>query len=174
MEAGGATKTVTAIIAHDLPAAVTDPGATFGGQHVATGHGSVNPNGATVTRCVVEYGTSPSYGSQIPCAPSGLGNGDAFVPIGANLTDLLPGTVYHYRLSATQIGGTAFGQDQTFRTLDDTCDTNEALCPAVIAFEESRRRKCGKGRVLKKGRCVRKKKRHRGRAGHGRRRGARR
>lgn len=171
VEAGGTTRTVTANFAHDLPSAVTDPGATFVGQHVATVHGSVNPNGATVTRCVIEYGTGVSYGSQIPCAPSAVGNGDALVPIGANLTELLPGTVYHYRLSATQIGGTAFGQDQTFRTLDDTCDTNEALCPAIAVFEEARPKRCKKGRVLRKGRCVRKK-RHGKRARHGRRRGA--
>ena len=73
--AGESTKTVTALFVHDLPTAVTDPGATFVGQHVATVHGSVNPNGAEVTRCVVEYGTSAAYGSARPCAPSAVGNG---------------------------------------------------------------------------------------------------
>jgi Divergent InlB B-repeat domain len=168
VEAGEATKTVTASFAHDLPSAVTDPGASFVGQHVATVHGSVNPNGASVTKCVIEYGTSTAYGAQSPCAPSGVGSGEAPVPIGVNLADLLPGIVYHYRLSATTVGGTANGSDQTFRTLDDTCDTNEALCPAIRPFEEARPKRCKKGRVLRKGRCV-KRKRHRHRkrgAGH--------
>jgi hypothetical protein len=109
---------------------------------------------------VVEYGTGASYGAQSPCAPSALGGGEAFVPIGVNLTDLAPGTVYHYRVSASNIGGTAYGQDQTFRTLDDTCDTNEALCPPRPRVEEPKPRRCGKGRVLRKGRCVKRKRHH--------------
>jgi hypothetical protein len=160
VEAGEATKTVTAIFAHDLPSALTEPGATFVGQHVATVHGAVNPNGASVTRCVIEYGAGTSYGAQSPCAPSAIGEGEAFVPIGVNLDGLQPGTVYHYRLSATGMGGTAHGQDQTFRTLDDTCDTNEALCPPLQPVEEPKPRKCGKGRVLRRGHCV-KRRRHR-------------
>ena len=120
VEVGGATQTVTATFAHDLPSALTEPGATFVGQHVATVHGSVNPNGAAITHCVVEYGTGASYGAQSPCAPSALGDGEAFMPIGVNLSDLRPGTVYHYRVSASNVGGTAYGQDQTFRTLDDS------------------------------------------------------
>jgi Divergent InlB B-repeat domain/NHL repeat len=169
VEAGEATKTVTASFSHDLPSAVTDPGASFVGQHVATVHGSVNPNGASVTKCVIEYGTSTAYGAQSPCAPSGVGSGEAPVPIGANLADLLPGTVYHYRLSATTVGGTANGSDQTFRTLDDTCDTNEALCPAIRPFVEARPKRCRKGRVLRKGRCVKRKShKHRQNRGGGR------
>jgi hypothetical protein len=160
VEAGEATKTVFATFAHDLPSALTEPGATFVGQHVAAVHGSINPNGAAITHCVVEYGTGASYGAQSPCAPSALGGGEAFVPIGVNLTDLAPGTVYHYRVSASNIGGTAYGQDQTFRTLDDTCDTNEALCPPRPRVEEPKPRRCGKGRVLRKGRCVKRKRHH--------------
>jgi hypothetical protein len=160
VDAGEATKTVTATFAHDVPSALTEQGATFVGQHVATVHGSVNPNGARVTSCVIEYGTTTAYGAESPCAPSAIGDGEAFVPVGVNLIDLLPGTVYHYRLSASNLGGGAHGQDQTFRTLDDTCDTNEALCPPAKPLEEPRLKHCGKGRVLRKGHCV-KKRRHR-------------
>ena len=161
VEVGGATQTVTATFAHDLPSALTEPGATFVGQHVATVHGSVDPNGAAITHCVVEYGTGASYGAQSPCAPSALGDGEAFMPIGVNLSDLRPGTVYHYRVSASNVGGTAYGQDQTFRTLDDSCDTNEALCPPAKPVEEPKSRRCGKGRVLRKGHCVKKRRHHR-------------
>jgi hypothetical protein len=156
--AGESTKTVTALFSHDLPDAVTEPGATFVGQHVATVHGSVDPNGAEVTRCVVEYGTSASYEAAAPCAPSAVGNGASFIPIGVNLTGLLPGTTYHYRLSATSVGGTGYGDDQTLRTFDDTCDTREALCPAIAVVKKTRT--CGKGLVLKQGRCVKKRRHH--------------
>ena len=82
------------------------------------------------------------------------------MPIGVNLSDLRPGTVYHYRVSASNVGGTAYGQDQTFRTLDDTCDTDEALCPPAKPVEEPKSRRCGKGRVLRKGHCVKKRRHH--------------
>ena len=85
VEAGEATTTVTATFAHDAADVVTDPAVTFVGQHVATVHGSVDPNGAAVTGCVVEYGTGPGYGAEQPCAPSSVGNGDAPVAVGVDL-----------------------------------------------------------------------------------------
>jgi hypothetical protein len=149
---------VTATFAHDPPSAVTGAGATFIGQHVATVSGTVNPNGANVTSCLIEYGTGAAYGSQSPCAPSAVGAGTAPVPIGANLIGLQPGTTYHFRLSATSSGGISLGADQTFRTLDDTCDSNQALCPPVTLIHRAETKSCRKGFVLKRGRCV--KKRH--------------
>jgi Divergent InlB B-repeat domain len=167
VQASGPLQSVVANFAHFAPLAVTEPGATFVGQHVATVHGAVNPRGAVVSSCLVEYGPSPSYGATAPCSPSAVGAGDSFVPIGVNLVGLAAATTYHYRLSASGIGGTARGDDQTVRTLADTCDTDEALCPA--ARSEPQRRSCKKGRVLKKGRCVKKRHhgaRHRHRKGH--------
>jgi hypothetical protein len=158
VEVGESTTTVTATFVHDVPDVVTDPTVTFIGQHVATVHGSVDPNEAAVSRCVVEYGTGPGYGAEQPCAPSSVGNGDAPVAVGVNLHDLRPGTAYHFRFTATNSGGSAYGSDQTLRTLDDTCDTNEALCPVVAIPVEPRATKCGKGQVRRKGRCV--KRRH--------------
>jgi hypothetical protein len=161
VEVGEATTTVTATFAHDAPDVVTEPTATFVGQHVAAVHGTVDPNAASVSRCVVEYGTGPDYGAAQPCAPSVVGNGDAPVPVGVDLDGLLPGTTYHFRFSATNSGGTAYGADRTLRTLEDTCDTNEALCPALAIPTESGVRKCAKGKVRRNGRCV-KRNRHRG------------
>lgn len=171
VEAGGATKNVTATFAHDPPSAVTGAGATFIGQHVATVSGTVNPNGATVTSCLIEYGTGAAYGLQIPCAPSAVGAGTAPVPIGANLTGLLPGTTYHFRLSVTSSGGISLGADRTFRTLDDTCDSNQALCPLLTPIHRAETKSCRKGFVLKRGRCV--KKRHHRKARRHHRRGGR-
>lgn len=155
--AGTSTKKVTATFLHDPPVAVTESGATFVGQHAGTVGGNVNPEGAEVTRCVFEYGTSTSYGSETPCAPSAVGSGTDAVEIGANLTNLSPGTTYHYRLSATSAGGTAHGGDQTFSTLADTCDSNAALCPPPPQ-PPVETVPCRKGFVLRKGRCM--KRRH--------------
>lgn len=157
---GDATKLVTANFAHDPPQAITDPGATYVGQHAGTVHGSVDPNGAKVTQCVIEYGTTASYGSQEPCAPSAVGQGTSAVPIGANLTGLAPGTTYHYRVSATNVGGTANGADQTFQTLIDTCDSNASLCPSPRSGK-STGPACRAGFVPRHGRCIRRKRRHR-------------
>ena len=35
----------------------------------ATPEGTVNPNGTEVTACFIEYGTTDSYGSSVPCSP---------------------------------------------------------------------------------------------------------
>lgn len=158
IQAGGSTQNVTATFLHDAPAAFTQPGATFVGQHVATVHGSVDPNGAG-SDCTVEYGAGESYGSSAPCVPGAVGAGDSPVPVGVNLTGLVPSTTYHFRFSSTNGGGAAHGADQTFRTLDDSCDTNEALCPAGVLTPEGQKR-CKKPRVLSKGRCLRKNHRH--------------
>jgi hypothetical protein len=161
-----AATSVTATFVHDAPDVVTEPGATFVGQHVATVHGTVDPNAAAVSSCVVEYGTGSGYGAELPCAPTSVGNGDAPVPVGVDLDGLLPGTTYHFRFSATNLGGTAHGPDRTLRTLDDTCDTNDALCPPRHLVQEPEPTQCKKGQVRKKGRCVRKQRNHRKRKRH--------
>jgi len=157
LTAGVATKNVTATFTHDPPTAETFPGATFVGQRAGTVHGAVNPEGAQVTSCLFEFGPTAAYGSAVECSPSAVGGGTAPVEVGANLTNLAASTTYHYRLRSTNSGGTAFGGDQTFRTLDDSCDSNATLCPAprVSAPKPT----CKRGFVLKKNSCVKKKKR---------------
>jgi hypothetical protein len=75
-------------------------------------HGTVNPNGAA-TSYVFEWGPTSGYGSSSPSHRAGR-TGD--VSVQAKATGLLPGTIYHYRLSAaSRLGGTS-GKDRTFRT----------------------------------------------------------
>ncbi len=97
-------------------------------QHAALLSGTVNPNGAA-TVCEFEYGPTAAYGTKVPCSSNpGSGSSPVAVSIPA-LGGLAAGTTYHYRINATNAGGTTNGADRTFATLADTCQTNAALCP---------------------------------------------
>jgi hypothetical protein len=124
----GSDTTVTATFAQDAPTVAT--GAASGvTQTGATVAGTVNPNGANVTDCHVDYGTSASYGSSAPCAAS-PGSGTSAVSVSASLSGLSAGTTYHYRVVAANAGGPANGADATFATTAaPTCATAASLCP---------------------------------------------
>jgi hypothetical protein len=81
----------------------------------ATLNAKVNPNASEVSKCTIEYGTTTSYGSSAPCAPS-PGSGTSPVAVSASVTGLTSGTTYHFRVSATNAGGTSQGSDGTFQT----------------------------------------------------------
>jgi streptogramin lyase len=76
---------------------------------------TVDPNGATVSDCHFEYGTSDAYGASVPCA-SLPGGGRGVVAVSAGLGGLGEHTAYHDRIVATNAGGTSYGADQTFTT----------------------------------------------------------
>jgi Glycine rich protein len=84
-------------------------------QSAATLNATVNPEGSEVTACTFEYGTSLAYGSSAPCA-SLPGSGMSPVSVSATISGLKPSTTYHFRISATNAGGVAFGSDQSFAT----------------------------------------------------------
>lgn len=123
----GSNTSLTASFAQNKPA-LSGEGAGALAQHTATLGGSVNPEGKNVTACKFEYGTTESYGSVANCAVP-PGSGTKPVPVTAALSGLSPATTYHFRLVATNSGGTAQGTDHTFTTLADTCQTNSTLCP---------------------------------------------
>lgn len=124
----GADVTVTATFTQNPPTVTTTAGATGITQHAATVAGTVNPNGATVSNCHIEYGTTTSYGAQVPCSPANPGSGLSNVNVSGSLSSLSANTTYHFRVVATNVGGTTNGSDQTFATPADTCATNSALC----------------------------------------------
>jgi hypothetical protein len=80
-------------------------------------NGLVNPNGTLVLSCTFEYGPTEAYGSTIPCNDPGFGSESVLVS--AEAGPLEPNTTYHYRITATNEGGTTVGPDQTFKTLID-------------------------------------------------------
>jgi hypothetical protein len=96
------------------PAVVTEPAPSVT-ETSATLNATVNPNGTTVSDCHFEYGTTTSYGSSAPCSflP---GSGTSPVVVTATVTGLSVTSTYHFRISATNAGGTSTGSDQAFTT----------------------------------------------------------
>jgi hypothetical protein len=97
-----------------LPTVVTEP-ATAVASKSATLNATVNPEGSQVTSCTFEYGTTTAYGSSAPCA-SLPGSGTSPVPVSAAISGLNASTAYHFRIAATNGGGTSRGADQGFTT----------------------------------------------------------
>jgi hypothetical protein len=85
-------------------------------QTQATLNGTVNPSGFD-THYYFQYGTSASYGSTVPTPPGyDAGAGSGATPAASAVSGLQPGTTYHYRIVASNIGGTTYGADQTLTT----------------------------------------------------------
>ena len=82
----------------------------------ATLSGTVNPNGEQVSECNIEYGVTSAYGRTEPCSPP-PGSGESAEAVSAAITGLGVDTTYHYRVVATNPGGTRAGTDRTFTTL---------------------------------------------------------
>src|SRR5262249_59604265 len=97
------------------PAVVTNTAASVA-ETSATLNATVNPNNAEVGECKLEYGTGTSYGSSAPCSPA-PGSGGSPVAVSASVSPLSPNATYHFRISATNAGGTSVGSDGTLKTL---------------------------------------------------------
>ncbi len=76
---------------------------------------TVNPQGATVTTCKFEYGTSTGYGQSASCG-SAPGSGTTPVAVTATVAGLQASTTYHFRIVAVTAGGVSDGEDKTFVT----------------------------------------------------------
>jgi hypothetical protein len=84
----------------------------------------IDPNKAP-TIYYFQYGRSAAYEAQAPAAPGALGEGKGDVQVAPqHIQDLLPGTIYHYRVVAVSVlsiegsptAVTFAGPDQTFTT----------------------------------------------------------
>ncbi|HKP90968.1 MAG TPA: fibronectin type III domain-containing protein [Thermoleophilaceae bacterium] len=96
-----------------FPAAATGGVAKIAPKSAAV-KGLVHP-GSTPTSFRFDFGPRLPYGSHTP--PSPAGSAYANTRVRRRLTGLKPNTLYHYRVFATNVNGSAAGLDRTFRTL---------------------------------------------------------
>jgi hypothetical protein len=75
--------------------------------------GTVDPAG-TITRYRFEWGLTRKYGRRTAWRSAGAAN--HLRSIAVAIRGLRPGTLYHYRLVATNDAGTTLGRDRVFRT----------------------------------------------------------
>lgn len=99
------------------PVVVTGIASAYG-HSTAELSATVDPLDTTLTGCRFEYGTTPGYGSSVPCSAL-PGAGSTPVEVTAALTGLEPGTNYHYRAVATNELAAGYGSEQSFSTLPD-------------------------------------------------------
>ena len=97
-------------ISASAPTAATDPASSVTTTS-ATLNGTVNPNGAGMTY-YFEYGRYSDYSSSTPVQSLGSGAND--VSVSAVITDLIAGTIIHYRIVSTNYAGSSYGDDVTF------------------------------------------------------------
>jgi hypothetical protein len=125
-----------------VPSLQTDSVTNLDAGGSATLNGEVEPEETPVETCAFQYGTSVSYGSSAPCAQATPLTGGGIVPISADLSGVTLNTVYHYRLSAENENGTAYGDDKTFIVLvaprvEDQAPTASAITRAAATLTGS-------------------------------------
>ena len=94
------------------PPVVTTNAATNVELRSATLKGAVNPQGLNTT-VRFQYGRTTSYGST---TANQTKTGNTTQNVAANISGLTAGTTYHFRIVATNSGGTRYGSDRTFTT----------------------------------------------------------
>ncbi len=105
------------------PTVVTTPASGVTAT-TATINGTINANTASTTTSF-DYGLTVAYGTNVPGVPLTV-TGSTVTAVLANLTGLLPGNTYHYRINGVNAGGTSNGNDMTF--------TTPALAPTVVTL----------------------------------------
>jgi hypothetical protein len=107
-----------------LPPTVVTTAATLVLATTATVNGTVNANNLSTTTSF-DYGLTVAYGNNVPGVPLTV-TGTTVTTVLANLTGLLPGNTYHYRINGVNSVGTVNGGDMTF--------TTPALAPTVVTL----------------------------------------
>lgn len=77
--------------------------------------GAVNPDSLPTTYHF-EFGTTTSYGTNLPEPNASAGSSASAVPVAEEVTGLLPNTTYHYRIVAGNSEGPGVSGDRAFTT----------------------------------------------------------
>ena len=114
------------------PPEITHESASGITHETATLNARLDPGGLE-TEYHFQYGESTSYGSDTPTAK--LAAGDTPDAISAPLTGLKIGTIYHYRLVATNSAGATYERDQVFQAVPPALieDTSASEVKATAA-----------------------------------------
>jgi hypothetical protein len=117
-----------------LPPEATTETAKSITKTTATLAGSVNPKGGKISNCHFEYIDEASFqkagftgAASKNCATTPKGNVATVVT--ANVSALAAGTIYRFRVVATNNAGVGTATDKAFATVAETCVENAALCP---------------------------------------------
>ena len=95
-----------------LPPTATTNDANVTGATTATLNATVNVFGGGGVSCSFSYGLTSAYGSSAPCAP--VPSGSTAQAVSADLTGLVVGAVYHFKVELSTLGGTATTLERTF------------------------------------------------------------
>jgi phosphodiesterase/alkaline phosphatase D-like protein len=104
---------------------VTTGAASNIGETTAILGGVVNPHRES-TSYFFEYGTTESYGTDVPIVPASAGSGSEPIGVTEDLVGLKPKTTYFYRLTASNGSGTTHGVGMRFFTAPPPSVTTEA------------------------------------------------
>jgi phosphodiesterase/alkaline phosphatase D-like protein len=107
----GGDRTFTTITMTGAPVVITN-GASNVTAFSARLNGSLDPHGLT-TSVHFQYGTTTSYG-HATASQTQIGN--TYRNVAANIAGLTAHTTYHYRIVASNTGGTRAGSDRTLTT----------------------------------------------------------
>jgi CSLREA domain-containing protein len=115
-----------------VPPTVITGAATNITSTTATLNATVNPNGLdTTVQFVTNFGTF---------SPQDIGSGTSNVPVSVDVTGLAPNTQYSFSITATSLGGTTQGVQQTFATLPGPTPTaTPTATPAGLVANVSTR-----------------------------------
>jgi hypothetical protein len=108
----GSDRAFTTLTPTGPPVVRTNP-ATNVATHSATLNGTVDPHGLSTT-VSFQYGRTTSYGST---TANQTKTGNSYQNVSANISGLTANATYHFRIKATNSGGTRYGSDRTFTTL---------------------------------------------------------
>ncbi len=109
------------------PPAIVDASASEVHSDGALLSGTVDPQGGATTY-QIEYGTTEAYGSTIPNPAGELANSLGKQSFAHKVTGLEVGTLYHFRITATNPNATTHGDDHVFTTFPFTPILKDA-CP---------------------------------------------
>lgn len=102
----------------------------------ATLEAEINPN-EVATSYRFEYGPDNTYGTSVPVADLGIGEGSSDRLVSQAIGSLVGGSSYHYRVVAINADGTVYGTDKVFKTFPVPAPVNDRCSNAAIRQAQS-------------------------------------